>query len=443
MYNELYLLHKILRLRLNERKSREQILEIREKKFRKLISHAFRNSKFYNDLYSRAGISKEILSTITIEKIPCIDKKILMNNFNDIVTKKDLKKDDIIRFIETNKNPLDLYKNKYQIVNSSGSSGNIGIYVYSMLEYIEAFSCSTRMDLFKFGKRNKVAYYAGVDDRFGGVSLVLHGKRGLLKKFYDICLLDMNLPLEKIIEDLNEFNPSILIGYGSGLAILAKAQNDGRLRIKPDIIENGGEGLKDGDFRLISETFNAPIVNMYASVECYHLGIGKDAYDGIYLMDDFNYIEIMDDHILVTNLYNYTQPIIRFRIDDRLIEKEDKRNILPFRLVDNIIGRDEMMIWFVNDKGRKDFIQPLIFTDFFVKGLERFHINLKSESTFEFLAIFNNDEEKVNVTRNIDSRLKEILFKKEMSGVKYVIKEIKEPIIDKKSRKFRMVLKDY
>jgi phenylacetate-CoA ligase len=299
------------------------------------------------------------------------------------------------------------------------------------------------MHLFELGKRNKVAYYAGIDGRFGGVSLVLYGKMGYLKKMYDICLIDMNEPLEKVINTLNNFQPDILIGYGTGLAMLAGFQKEGRLRINPRIIENGGEGLSDNDYNLITRVFNVPIVNMYAASECYFLGIGKEEYDGIYLMDDFNYIEIMEDHILVTNLYNYTQPLIRYRINDKLILKNDNNKLLPFRLVGNLVGREEMLLWFRNEKGVMDYIHPVVLTSFCVEGIEKFQIVLKSENSFEFLAIIPDAGKKQQAIEEVKSSLNAILDKKEMSNVIFSLSIIDQPIIDKNTRKFKMIMKNY
>jgi phenylacetate-CoA ligase len=443
MIYDVLLLFDIISLRLNIRKSPGQIEKIRERQFRKIIKYAYRKSPFYRKLYSDSGIRFEDLDHIPVEKIPSIDKDMVIENQEAIVTRKDINVQDAVSFAYKNRNPLMLFNGKYQIVQSSGSSGKSGIFIYSLREMTKAFSCSSRMHLFELGKRNKVAYYAGIDGRFGGVSLVLYGKMGYLKKMYDICLIDMNEPLEKVINTLNNFQPDILIGYGTGLAMLAGFQKEGRLRINPRIIENGGEGLSDNDYNLITRVFNVPIVNMYAASECYFLGIGKEEYDGIYLMDDFNYIEIMEDHILVTNLYNYTQPLIRYRINDKLILKNDNNKLLPFRLVGNLVGREEMLLWFRNEKGVMDYIHPVVLTSFCVEGIEKFQIVLKSENSFEFLAIIPDAGKKQQAIEEVKSSLNAILDKKEMSNVIFSLSIIDQPIIDKNTRKFKMIMKNY
>ncbi|OAT83622.1 phenylacetate--CoA ligase family protein [Desulfotomaculum copahuensis] len=443
MIEDLNLLKNIVELRLNEKKNREEIFRIRERKFRRILRHAYNNAPFYRDYYEGSGIKGKDIEKVAINALPPMDKQLFAENFDHIVTVNELNRKEIENFAYANKNPTELFQGKYQVVHSSGSSGHPVAFVYSMKEMTAAFSCSARMHAFTPGRRKRVVYYAGIDGRYGGVSLVLYAKKGILKRMYDISLLDMNEPLEKTIVDLNRLQPDILIGYGTGLAILAACQGEGRLNISPRCIENGGEGLSSTDYNLIKRVFNVPIVNMYAASECYYLGIGKEEYDGIYLMDDFNYIEIMEDHILVTNLYNYTQPLIRYRINDRLTLKEDKKNILPFRLVDNLIGREEMLIWFVNENGVKDYIHPIVFTSFCIMGIDKFQLLLKSEDRFEFLAVISDKEMEANALQDAKNNLDAILDKKRMRNVSYTLRAIDYPIIDYRTRKFKMVIKDY
>jgi phenylacetate-CoA ligase len=441
MLTDFYLFYKMNQLKKNLRRTQEEIFALREKKFRKILKHAYDNSGFYRDYYMKNGIKKEHIEHVPISQLPITDKKLLMDNFDSVVTDKRLKKDVLSRFVDESRDPGKLFMNRYYVVNSSGSSGNTGIFVYSKYEFIEAFSCNGRLFEVELGQR--LAFFGGVDQRFGGVTMVKLLEKGILKYFYKTCLLDMNLPLNNVIETLNKFQPTRIVAYGMGLVILAKAQREGKLQINPRMIGYGGEGIKENDLKMVKETFKIPIYNMYSTTECYYMGLGIEEYEGMYLMDDFNYIEIMDDHVLITNLYNYTQPIIRYKINDIVTLKEDKKKLLPFRLADNVVGRDEMLLWFNNQKGEMDCIHPLVFTSFFVKGLDKFQILLKTENEFDFLAVIEPGYDKGVVAGEIESGLNDIMKKKEMQNVKFTVREISDPIIDKKSRKYRMVIKDY
>lgn len=382
MFSVSKFLGSLVSLKRNEKRSYESIVKIREKKLREMLKYAYNNSEFYRELYSKNGIQYENLNTIAIEDIPSITKKDMMDNLQSVLTVKDITAEEVMDFAHKCKDPKILLKNKYQVIHSSGTTGSPGVFLYNEDEMSIAFSCSSRMHSINFFKKTKVAYYAGVDGRFGGVSLVRFGQTDFFKKFYDVCFLDMNEPLEKTI----------------------------------------------------------PIVNMYAASETYYLGIGKDEYDGIYLMDDFNYIEIMDGYILVTNLYNHTQPIIRYRINDNLTLKKDKKKILPFRLVDNLIGRSEELLWFKNEKGERDYIHPLVLTGISIEGLDKFHVVAYSEERFELLAILQKDEEQERIYDQLKYDLDNILMQKKMKNVSYEIKRISYPIVDEKTRKYKMII---
>lgn len=441
LFKSIYLLFQILSLKSNEHKSPDKILKIREKKFRRIIKYAYKHSEFYRDYYKKHGIEYKDLSTVPIRNLPATDKEMVIENFDDIVTRKDIKKSEVMNFANHFTDPLVTYKGKYHVINTSGSSGKKGVFVYNNFEYIKAFSCSSRMNVFKLGKKKtKVAYYAKVEGRCGGVSLVKFSQCGMLKRFFDTCFLEITKPAEETVAKLNKFQPDILIGYGAGLEILAKYQEEEKLHIKPRIIVNGGEGISDKGYKLIESVFCAPIMNMYAATETYYLGVGKDEFGGVYLMDDFNYIEVMDGYVLVTNLYNYTQPTIRYRMDDKLTLKEDTAKKLPFRLVESVIGRSEKPLILINENGEKDYIHPLAFNSFYIKGVEKYQILSKSNSSFDFIAVVPDGKGSKEIEKEIKFKLDRILESKNMSNAQYNIVFTRFPMIDKGTGKCKLIV---
>jgi phenylacetate-coenzyme A ligase PaaK-like adenylate-forming protein len=56
-------------------------------------------------------------------------------------------------------------------------------------------------------------------------------------------------PLPELVHALNEYQPTLLSGYPSALALLAREQVAGRLQIAPILIVTGGECL-DQEVRL-------------------------------------------------------------------------------------------------------------------------------------------------------------------------------------------------
>ncbi len=109
--------------------SREEILAIQEKRFRKLLKYVLKNSEFYREYYGEHGINLENYKTVNIKELPTINKSILMKNYDKLVCKSDLKKAELEKFIGNISNRGKLYKDKYHVIHSSGSTGEAG-YTY-------------------------------------------------------------------------------------------------------------------------------------------------------------------------------------------------------------------------------------------------------------------------------------------------------------------------
>jgi phenylacetate-CoA ligase len=425
---------------IHEKMTRENILNLQEKKFRKMLNFAYVNSKFYNKLYSSKGIQKSDLSTIDIDKIPIVDKDLIIDNFDDVVIPEDITKKEILEFLEKSKDPNDLFKDKYHVIHTSGSSGKIGYFLYSKNEWDYLFTYLTKLFKFNFTKK-KVAFVGATGGHFTAASsLAWVSNTGITKLFCKPLVLNINRPLDENIEKLNDFQPDVVSGYFNSLKILAEKQEQGVLHISPKHLVSSGEGITQIGKRYIEKIFNIPLLNMYAFSECFFLGIGKDEYNGIYLRDDLALIEIKDNHLLLTNLINKTQPIIRYRIDDYLKEKNDLVKKLPFTLIDDVVGRDEATIWLENDQGTMDFIHPLIMADFYVKGLDKLQIVLNDKKSFDLKIVIKDIDEKT-VLEETKNKMDAILAEKNFNNVKYIIKIVQNIPIDKKTGKFKLVMK--
>ncbi|MBI2120343.1 MAG: hypothetical protein HYT94_01825, partial [Parcubacteria group bacterium] len=79
------LLFKIRSAKKAEKLSAEDIAALQEMRFRKLLRHAVRHSTFYRRLYKSEGITEDNIDSVAQKDIPTIDKKILMEYFDELV----------------------------------------------------------------------------------------------------------------------------------------------------------------------------------------------------------------------------------------------------------------------------------------------------------------------------------------------------------------------
>lgn len=365
-----------------------------------------------------------------------------MENFDDIVTDPRITRAGISDFLEGSRDPHDQYAGKYTVVHTSGTSGEVGYFVYSANDWSRGVSHAMRINPFRLGRR-RMAFYGAIGGHFTGVTLAASTQRSLLKLKYSAAAFDINRPIAESIAGLNTFQPDILMGYASALAVLAQRQADGELKISPRWIQSSGEVMTSADWDFIESTFGVPLLNVYSCTEHLIMGLGTREFGGTYLFEDDLIFELASDHTLITNLFNYTLPLVRYRMGDILERQEDSQNIYPFTKVKNIAGRSEYVPYFINSRGEDDFISPHVINEFFVKNVRRFQLAVvdKTSCIFQVCLLTGlSDHERANTVREVEDRLGEIFEQKDMSNVSRRIEVVDDLLPDPRTGKFRLIL---
>jgi phenylacetate-CoA ligase len=423
---------------LNSKRSAETIKERNINKFRKLVAHAQKHSEFYSAIIKENNIDPD---NCTPSQFPILTKSDLMENFNDIVTDKSITKQKIADFFEISKNPRELLDNKYFVMHTSGSTGQVGYFIFSKKDWSRGVAHSFRMH--KLGFRRKIGFFGATNGHFAGVTISASADSSFSRLFHNVKTFDINSPIQDVIDGLNKFKPDILIGYAQGLNLLAHKKLANELFISPSTIENSGEGLSEWDRAVIKEAFDCKLLNIYACSEHIFMGIGKREFDGIYLLEDDLIFEIDKDYTLVTNLFNYTLPLIRYKMEDILKPKKiDRNRIFPFTKVDEIIGRNEISPVFINKYNAEDFISPHIINEIIIKGIKAFQLQLIDKSSFSFSVITEKGisrEDRLTALQNTRNRLTEILTEKKMDNVSFEVREVERLNVDPKTGKFKLI----
>ena len=89
-----------------------------------------------------------------------------------------------------------------------------------------------------------------------------------------IALFPVTQPIDQIVTGLNAYQPLALMGYPSMLALLAAEACAGQLRILPKRITTTSEPLLPEVRRALTESFRAPVANMYRTSEAGPMGVG-------------------------------------------------------------------------------------------------------------------------------------------------------------------------
>lgn len=438
------LLFELAQLKRNERKSPAQLKKLQKKKLRRLLVYAFHHSSYHHRAFVRAGIDEGNIRTAPLSAFPVMDKQILLQHFDELITVPDLTQEELRRFDAETSADRKPYKGKYHVVHSSGSTGRPGYFVYDeaawrtmLLGIIRAalwgMSMREIVKLLKNGPR--IAYIAATDGRYGGAMAVGDGIDGVGASQIH---LDIKQPLEQWVEQLKKFQPNIIIGYPSAIKILAELVEQGQVKLPVMRVISCGEPLGAGLRWYLEKSLGAVVINVYGASES--LALGVDDGNGMFLFDDLNVVEVVDGEMYLTSLYNFAQPLIRYHLTDSLILAEPTEG--PFTSATGLLGRSEDMLWFEDGLGHRDFLHPLAIEGFCVEGLRDYQFRQTGGDSFVMLAEKTSGGVETVIQAEILAQMRTILEEKGLGYVRFDLEFVHEILPDPATGKKRLIVQN-
>lgn len=430
----------------------DDIRTVQRRRLENIIHYAYCHSDFYRELYSSQGINTDNVSELEITDLPIVDKNMIMDNFDEVICNKEIKKAALLAFINDPARFNQRFMDKYTVIHTSGSSGNIGIFVYDekdintvnilFVKYV--FNIRPLLKMLP----QRVAFLGAVNGHYAAYTAVSRFRDYYIK----FLPVSVETPLNHVVQELNNFQPSILVAYSSMLYKIACAQIEGKLHINPWAINTGGELLTPQQITVAKEAFGVIPRSIYGASESIIIGADTAYNDGMYLFSDWNIMETLDDqdepvppktygHGVLSNLYNYLLPLIRYRMDDVLsIDRNPVNKKLPFEVIEGIEGRTEEFLEF-NIEGTTIAIHPLIFVEFYVEGLRQIQVIKKREDFFiARVSLSNNHASTINAVRD---RLQGILNNHQAAGkVSFDIEVVDEILNDSHTGKYKLVVNE-
>ncbi len=233
----------------NTRLPESQMKELQNRKLRMLLHFAWEHSAFYRRTFEKAGITEEQLDNLPLSSFPTIDKSVLMEHFDELITVQDLHQEDLRKFDAETQADRKPYLGKYHVVHSSGSTGKPGYFIYDepawhtmLLGIIRGalWNMTVPQILNLLAGRPRIIYIAATDGRYGGAMAVGDGIDGVgAKQMY----LDIKTPLDDWIDNVRRFRPNIIIGYPSAIKILAELAAKGKVQVQIKRVISCGEPL--------------------------------------------------------------------------------------------------------------------------------------------------------------------------------------------------------
>lgn len=256
----------------------------------------------------------------SFEELPYMDKKVMMDNFDEMNTAR-ISKDDALKLAIDSEKSRDFSEtlNNYSVGLSSGTSGHRGVFVLSDTE-IATWVGGMMAKMLPKGKifGTKVAFFLRADNNLYESS----NSKVLKFEFFDILK-----PMEENVAKLQEFQPTILVAPPSVLLILAEAVKAKKLRIDLIRIISVAEVLTEKDEQYLKKVFKQKLI--YQVYQCTEGFLGYTCeYGSLHLNEDVVVIEkeYLDNERftpVITDFVRKTQPIVKYRLNDILVE--DKR----------------------------------------------------------------------------------------------------------------------
>ena len=208
--------------------------EIRQHRLETLLSYARKNSPYYMQLYRELPVHASFFD------LPPVNKRDLMEHFDDWVTDRNVKLSDVQAFMQDLDNVGRKFRKRWLVFSTSGSTGNPLILladnttnnVMGAINTTRAFSQpDTLKKLFARGGKSIGVFATGGFYLSNGT--IRSRLLAMPWKKRQMALSSALLPIPEIVEQLNAFQPAMLGGYPSHLELLIEEQLSGRLQHLP------------------------------------------------------------------------------------------------------------------------------------------------------------------------------------------------------------------
>jgi len=297
-------------------------------RLRALLARAIAGSPFHAERLR--GVDPDRFELADLARLPVMTKADMMENFDAVTTDRRLSRDLVERHLARSVIDPSLLLGDYVVLVSGGSSGQRGLFVQAVDEYAEFAASVTRRGMAAALAAGGLPPEGLVIGMVGAGSPVhSSGLASATATRPPVRLVPApaSLPVAEIVRRLNDAQPPALLAYAAKLAELAREQRDGRLTLNLRSVTSMSEAISPAERMAVTEAFGVPVIDMFVSTEGL-VGHSEPGGTVLTFAGDTCLAECADDEgrpvpdgvasskVLVTNLHNLTQPLIRYELTD-------------------------------------------------------------------------------------------------------------------------------
>lgn len=319
-------------------KTREALELWQQSQILKLLTKVNAQSTFYQQLWQ--GYDLSLWRTL-----PTIDKEIMMANFNNLNTANINKEDAFKLSLQAERNRDFTPKlGNITIGLSSGTSGHRGLFLVNEEERQRwAGNVLAKVLPRPLWQNHRIAFFLRANSNL----YTSVGSRCIQFHFFD--LLDS---LETHLDRLNRLQPTLLVAPPSMLRLAGEALQAGRLSIQPQKVVSVADVLEPFEKEWLERSYRQPVHQVYQCTEGF---LGVSCRFGILHLNE-DLVAIQKDYLdskrgiftpIITDFSRFTQPIIRYKLNDVLTERQDTCPCgSVFMALDSIDGRCDDLLYF-------------------------------------------------------------------------------------------------
>lgn len=335
-----------------------------------IIRLAAVRSPYYRERF--AGI--ELADDLDLEALPTLDKATMLEHFDDIVTDGRLTLAGVEAELELAPGADQLLFGEYRAMASGGTTGRRGVFVYGREDWTWIMAGTLRWTGAWLGqpprlpRRRRLAAIMALSP----LHMTARMGRSIDIGVHRMLRLDASSPIGELVERLNAHQPEALVAYASVAALLAEEQRVGRLRIEPEVVATTSEvRTEEMEERILAAWGRRPF-NCYAATETGNIASDCERHAGLHVFDDLVCVEVVDDDnravpagepgskLLVTNLVNRAQPLIRFELTDLVTRAPEPCGCgRPYPLLTAVDGRSDDVLELSAHTGGMVKVHPL------------------------------------------------------------------------------------
>lgn len=289
-------------------------------------------------------------------KLPLMNKEFMMEHFN-VLNCVGIDRDEALSLAIDGEKQREFSKKLggISVGLSSGTSGARGLFLVSDRE--RALWAGTVLAKFLpkgklFGHR--IAFFLRADNNL---------YETIDSKLIRFRYFDLLRDMEENLSELADYRPTLLVAPPSVLLGIARAMERGELRINPEKVISVAEVLRAEDAAYLKAQFGLSVIHQ--AYQCTEGFLGYVCECGnFHLNEELVLIEreYLDAHRfvpIVTDFTRQSQPIVRYRLNDILVEKRGHCPCgNPASLIRYIEGREDDIFYFAGIRQKEVAVFP-------------------------------------------------------------------------------------